>query len=133
MKRIVIYTTIGTVLIILGVFTSPSKASAAQSTTATQISAVNISSMDALITRLMTNSNEDKDALRTFSILRAMEEGKITERQAEILNYLEDLVPFEKSSNVFNELSSSFSVTKDEFLSLRPVMEEIGLDINLYY
>lgn len=133
MKKIVIYTTIGTVLIILGVFTSPSKTSASQSTSTTQISAVNISTMDALVTRLMTNSNEDKDALRTFSILKAMEEGKVTERQAEILNYIEDLVPLDRSANVFNVLSSSFSVTKEEFLSLRPVMEEIGLDVNLYY
>lgn len=132
MKKVIVYTTIGTVLIVLGVYFSPSKASASDITT-NDVAILNINAAEKLLDVISAETREDKDMVRVSSILKAIEEGKVTQRQAEILDYLEEITPLEKNENVYKQLTQLYDVSADEFLSLKPVMEEIGLDINLYF
>lgn len=136
MKKIVIYTTIGAVLIILGVYTSASEVSANES-----ITAVNIPLLSELAGKLdipeedlenIDDTEEEKSANRTNKILQAILDGKLTPRQSEILDYIEDLVPIKNGNSIFTQLNNVLFVSKDEFLDLKTTMREIGLETSLY-
>ncbi len=134
---IVVYTSIGAILVILGVYTAPVSANASESNiTAVQLPLISkvIDEMNVPLDEIkeIDDSAEGKAALRVEKILAGINEGKINERQAEILNVLEDLAPLESNTQLVTTLSEMYSVTKDEVTSLESTLTELGVDLSWY-
>lgn len=126
-KLIVVYTTIGAFLIILGVYGVPvSNSKGGDSVTAVQL---------PLSTDIVDDADDARGSnavKRIEKILSAIEDSKITEREAEIFSFMEDLIPFETSKDVFANLNTALGVSEKEFASIGKTMESIGLSLSWY-
>lgn len=126
-KLIVVYTTIGAFLIILGVYGVPvSNSKGGDSVTAVQL---------PLSTDIVDDADDAQGSnavKRIEKILSAIEDSKITEREAEIFSFMEDLIPFETSKDVFANLNTALGVSEKEFASIGKTMESIGLSLSWY-
>lgn len=126
-KLVVVYTTIGAFLIILGVYGIPaSNSKNGNSVTAVQLPLSTDIADDA------DDAQGSKAVKRIEKILSAIEDNRITEREAEIFSFMEDLIPFESNKELFTDLNSTLGVTEEEFASIGKTMERIGLSMSLY-
>ncbi|HOV34509.1 MAG TPA: hypothetical protein PLS56_00770 [Candidatus Dojkabacteria bacterium] len=126
-KLVVVYTTIGAFLIILGVYGVPVNSSKSNSS----ITAVQLP-LPIDITDDVGDTEGNNAVKRIEKILSAIESCKITEREAEIFSFMEDLIPLESNKALFADLNSALGVSEEEFASIGKTMESIGLNMSLY-
>lgn len=158
MKRVVIYTTIGAVLIVLGVFTT-SVVSAEDSVNTVRLPMaeelaekldLDQEVVDAAMEEIHEERRTERRAERAESILKAIEDGKLTERQAQILDAMEDLRPeegygfqgqmrdlseeereemrAERQASMLEQLRKVLYVTDEEMDELHELMQDLGIN-----
>jgi uncharacterized protein YdiU (UPF0061 family) len=98
MKKLIVYTTVGVVIVISGVFvTNRVNAQELLPTNDTFITriaeklGIESSEVVEVVEDLREDMHEERQAERTEAITLAIEEGKLTERQAQILDAMEDI------------------------------------------
>ena len=98
MKKLVIYTTIGTILVVSGVLVTSSvnaqELNVSGNPFFTKVAeklGVDKTELVDVIDEVRTDMHSEREAERTETIATALDEGNLTERQAEILNVMEDL------------------------------------------
>lgn len=142
-NKIIIYTYIGAFLVVLGVYTTSPDESLASGfkNNTTNIATLELPMTEHLSKTLcleestvqtFTDILEDRNAKRVELILQALDNGKFTQKEAEILNYMEDLVPLTTSKKIYPELNKLFNISTNEFTSLIFKLKEIGIDEKMY-
>lgn len=142
-NKIIIYTYIGAFLVVLGVYTTSPDESLASGfkNNTTNIATLELPMTEDLSKTLcleestvqtFTDILEDRNAKRVELILQALDNGKFTQKEAEILNYMEDLVPLTTSKKIYPELNKLFNISTNEFTSLIFKLKEIGIDEKMY-
>lgn len=142
-NKIVIYTYIGAFLVVLGVYTSTPEESLASGVTKnfSNIATLELPltedltkglSLEEKTVEVFTDIIEDRSARRVEIILQAIEEGKFTQEEAEILNYMEDLVPLNSEIKIYPELNRVFNISVGQFTSLIAKLKTLGIDEKMY-
>lgn len=142
-NKIIIYTYIGAFLVVLGVYTTSPDESLASGfkNNTTNIATLELPMTEDLSKTLcleestvqtLTDILEDRNAKRVELILQAIDKGIFTQKEAEILNYMEDLVPLTTSKKIYPELNKLFNISTNEFTSLIFKLKDIGIDEKMY-
>lgn len=142
-NKIIIYTYIGAFLVVLGVYTTSPDESIASGfkNNTTNIATLELPMTEDLSKTLcleestvqtFTDILEDRNAKRVELILQAIDKGIFTQKEAEVLNYMEDLVPLTTSKKIYPELNKLFNISTNEFTSLIFKLKEIGIDEKMY-
>jgi hypothetical protein len=107
MKKIVIYTTIGTLLVVSGIlFTTSINAQELDTSSnpffqkIAEKLGVDESEFVGVVEEIRDEMKTEREAERAEIITKALEDGTLTEKQGEILNVLEDLKPSEKPEDI---------------------------------
>ncbi len=139
MKKIVIYTTMGVALIVLGVYSVSSIYAEDNGggqfhmpfiTKLAEKLNMDEAELEKVVEEVREAERAEMDAERSEKILQAMEDGKISERQAEILNAMEDLRPEKGGPNggMMELLKESvLDVTDEEIDELRDLCKELDI------
>jgi hypothetical protein len=162
MKKLIIYTAIGAILIVSGVFVTQEvyaqELGVNGDTFVSRLAAklgINESDVNTAMDEVRTEVQAEREAERAETITQALDDGKLTEKQAEILNALEDInvnrgrpedweewkeyTPEQKEAlqEARHELiqqdridalyEQGIEVTQEEMDNLHDVMEELGI------